>query len=78
VLKSEDNLTQCFHYGYSVNFKEDEKEKEKANKLPSTKEEEEKYKYYKEQQESYHKKKGVFKFWGAPKLKGMKTDIDLL
>ena len=66
--------SNCFHYGHGINIKEEEN-----NKTPTfTKEEQEKYRSYKEAQASYHKKKGVIKYWGKPKLKGMKTSIDLL
>ncbi len=55
-----------------------EEKKEKVEPPPYTKEEEEKYLAYKEIRSSYFKNKGVIKYWGKPKLKGMKTDIDLL
>jgi len=43
-----------------------------------TKEEEEKFLKYKEIKTSYYKKKGVMKYWGKSRFKGMKTSIDLL
>jgi len=76
----ESNSSQCFHWGHSIDFKEEQKEKKKDNSEPPlyTKEEEKKILSFKEEQSSYFKKKGIHKYWGKPKLKGMKTSIDLL
>jgi hypothetical protein len=52
-------------------------DEEKQSQLDDE-EEKKKYLAYKELKEAYYKKKGVIKYWGKVKLKGMKTDIDLL
>jgi hypothetical protein len=75
----ESNLSQCFHWGHSIDFKEEQKKKKDNKKsLPYTKEEDKEFLLFKEEQSSYFKKNGVHKYWGKPKLKGMKTSIDLL
>jgi hypothetical protein len=74
----ESNSSQCFHWGHSIDFKEQKEKKDNKEPPPYTKEEEKKYLSYKEAHSSYFKKKGVVKYWGKAKLKGMKTSIDLL
>jgi len=74
------NSPQCFHWGHSIDIKEEQKKEEQNNDEPPTltKEEEEKFLKYKEIKTSYYKKKGVMKYWGKSRFKGMKTSIDLL
>lgn len=67
--------SECFHYSFGLE-KVNQPTPTPTNQLDQS--DEEKRKYYKEQQASYYKKKGIIKYWGNPKAKPMKADIDLL